>query len=84
VVDKEAWVDKEDPDARVDYGAAVTDPVQADKTLKVKKPFLSPVTATIQHIKTKIDKSRNNYLLLTLTEQENNVFVFPFRLAESR
>jgi hypothetical protein len=23
-------------------------------------------------------------LLLTLTEQENNVFVFPFRLAESR
>ena len=46
-----------------------------------KPEFAPQVTATILNIKDKFDKKKNKYLLLE-TNLDNNIFVFPFKVAE--
>lgn len=49
-----------------------------------KKSFAPQVTATISNIIGKLDKNHNQYLLLETEQLSNNIFVFAYKVAESR
>jgi hypothetical protein len=49
-----------------------------------KKDSSIPVTTTITNIKEKIDKNKNKFLLLETDNLPNNVFVFDYKIDQSR
>jgi ERF superfamily len=54
-------------------------------TKKPKKTEFTPqARVVITNIKTKFDKNNNQYLLLETDTLANNVFVFPYKVADSR
>lgn len=52
------------------------------KENNLKQEFSPLITATIQKITPKTDKSKSKYLLITLDQLKKNVFVFPYKVAE--
>lgn len=72
----------DDPDATYDKNDETKATKEKKKTITEKKDFSPFVTATIEDIVPKTDKSNSKYLLLTLDQLFNNVFVFPYKVSE--